>query len=119
MFPTSSSIPNLSVIPCRPSLSLHEKETAHLDRPLTEPCCSLDSADCQFVFLNRTSPGSPELPLRLCLWRLLFLFFSTRRAQRTNIGLHLLPLVRRQEFHHLRASVVSQLMNLRFLLIRR
>lgn len=79
---------------------------------------NLDSADGVFIPTNRTAPRlSTQSTLRLGLWRLLLLL-STRSAQGANIGSHLLPLFGRQEFHHLHASAMPQLMNLRFFLIR-
>src|SRR5580704_7519044 len=72
-----------------------------------------------FVRIGALQWLTPQLPLRLDLWwLLLLLLFPAGGTQSTNIGPHLLLLLRRQELHHLQAGPVPQLMNLRFLLIR-
>src|SRR5580692_317558 len=80
----------------------------------------LDLPDHPPVLRNRTSPSpnKPRSTLWRSLWRLLLLLFMVRRAQRTNIRLHLVALLRRQQLHHLRASAVPQFVNLRRFLIR-
>jgi len=95
---TSSSIPNLSAIPCCSNTRHYEKGTATWTVPprtamttLVRPMAS------SLPRIGALRWLTPQLRLRLGLrWLLLLLLFPARRAQRTNIGPHLLPLFRRQ-----------------------
>src|SRR5271170_3528146 len=119
IFPTSSSIPNLFQIRPRSNPPLYAKGTAtwavpsaNANNPLIQPIARTSA------FESDAPEILAQLPLRLSLWRLLLLLFFARCPQRTNIGLHLLALFRRQQFYHLHARAVPQLMSLRSLLIR-
>jgi len=119
IFPTSSSIPKLFLIRRRSNRPLYEKGTvinrpfriavSDWIRPITRRFSESDPLQAATSSVGSTLRGS---------LRRLLLFLSPGRPQSADVGLHLFALFRREQFHHLRARVATQFVDLGRFLIR-